>query len=195
MKTIIHSLFFSLFSFTSFGQIDTCNVAGYDGFIQVCPDEAFNLFSGLSGPFDSTGIWYTPTMNVGPNYYPDGLSISGQYPYTYLNTHPGCPEDTAIVIVEVLPQSACSNFISEQETIEGISISPNPVTDVLVLRNENSKENLHYIIYSVDGTLIASEAIGTSSQQKISVKLFQSGVYLIVVKDANRQSIFRIVKE
>lgn len=189
-------LILSFGSSASFGQgVDSCNVAGFDGFIQVCPDEAFNLFSGLSGPWDSTGVWYTPSNDPGPYYYPNGLSISGQYPFEYHNQHPGCPIDTAVVIVEVLQASACNGIGISEIGIDGLTLRGNPVHDVLVMSYQGPHNDLHFTLFGLDGSVLFISERSINTIEEISIADLPKGMYYLHVYNSSVQQVFKVLKE
>lgn len=195
MKTLLLSTLLFFGPFSSNAQVDTCDVAGFDGTINVCPDSAFNLFSGLSGYWDSTGIWFEPTFNPGPYYYPNGLPIEGQYHFQYHNQHPGCPDaDTSFVIV-IVDSSNCPFLEIQEFEIEGISVFPNPTQKIVTINSEGLHSNVHYQLFAVDGSLIESDYIPDGSDQIISLGNLQNGVYLLHVSKDGLRSTFRIVKE
>jgi hypothetical protein len=197
MKTLLLSTIFLLGTFFSYAQIDTCDVAGSDGTITVCPDSAFNLFSGLVGFHDSTGVWIDFIGTSVPEYYPNGLSISGQYFFTYLNQHPGCPNaDTSYVIVIVLPSGAsCPTANISEDSMNGLSIYPNPANDFVTISNEGPHQDLRYTLFSLDGVKIEEATLSETSTQKISVAALKSGIYYFHVRNDEIRSVYRILKE
>lgn len=191
MKIFILFLTVFLSISNSLGQIDTCAVAGEDSTIYVCPDEITNLFDGLSGYFDTTGTWYDPVDSVvtDPFNY-DPIDIPGQFLYTYVNQHPGCPPDTAVLTM-IVESAPCENWGISESGIIGIDIYPNPAHDAITLNNADASLIYQYQIYSLDGSLIDK---GKPDDNEIHIAGLEPGIYWLFISDSNRIGTYRIVK-
>ena len=87
------------------------------------------------------------------------------------------------------PEFILSKSVSDQETIEGISLYPNPANEVLNI--ETSLEYDSFELFSVGG-----KHIGTYSDHTISIEELESGYYLLkVLKDGNVRATERFIKQ
>ncbi len=77
----------------------------------------------------------------------------------------------------------------------GMSIFPNPVVDLLVLKIENGlTENLSFNLYDEAGKIIENRII-TTSETTISMSQYMRAVYFLkVISNDNELKTFRIVK-
>ena len=77
----------------------------------------------------------------------------------------------------------------------GMSIFPNPVVDLLVLKIENGlTENLSFNLYDEAGKIIENRII-TTSETTFSMSQYMRAVYFLkVISNDNELKIFRIVK-
>ena len=170
-----------------------CSSAGDDGTMEVCQYQPFYLLDGLTGNVDLGGDWYDPGNNLIPGQSVGGISIIGQYTFTYIVTVSGCPSDTSQVTVIV---SICGWGVSEL-ALAGVSLSPNPTSGIVSISNENPSKGLNYDVIDVHGTVIESqtEAIKGVETTVVDLSKLQNGLYFIRVYNENGERTFRVVKQ
>jgi hypothetical protein len=78
-----------------------------------------------------------------------------------------------------------------------VSIFPNPVTDILNIRTNNTQvQSCSIEIYSIDGRLIHSETVElSSSNHAIQVSNFANGVYLCKINNGSKISTTKFIKQ
>lgn len=123
--------------------------------------------------FQKTGTWYNlfeqSTLNV------DNTNMT-------IHFEPG---DYYVFTDVYVPYTNDRNIVLDQ-----IKIFPNPSTDYLTIQ---SQENIWVSIYDIQGRKLLSEQINRN-YQTIDVSSLQSGVYTIVLSDANTTYVQKIVK-
>jgi hypothetical protein len=75
--------------------------AGTDGTISACRNELIDLLSGLNNNADLEGTWYGPNDAALPSSQISASNIQGGYSYDYIAGNGVCPNDTALVVVNV----------------------------------------------------------------------------------------------
>ncbi len=94
--------------------------------------------------------------------------------------------------------SACVNLagsnvgLGEMYSTNSLEVYPNPVNDVLNLKN-NSTTPVHFEIVDVQGKVILNSQIVISTSQ-ISTTNWERGVYFVKYTANSNQSIVKIVK-
>jgi subtilisin-like proprotein convertase family protein len=167
--------------------------AGDDGTIDVCRNEPFDLLSGLGGNVDMGGTWYNPTNQVMPSSATTASNIPGQFNYNYITGNGVCPNDTALVLVNV--SSSC-NYLDVEEMFFGdMTVFPNPSIGVFNIANEGSTEIFSYEVTDIEGRIIATKvaAINGTSTTEIDLTGKVTGVYMIRVYNDNAEKVFRVV--
>jgi len=104
--------------------------------------------------------------------------------YAVIITDGNCVDTSACVFVDVLSL--------EENEFKGVSVYPNPITDVLNISNENGKLVSMEMI-DAKGSLIVAARIETSSFIVNTGELV-SGVYVLVLRTANDVKTFKVVK-
>ncbi len=86
------------------------NNAGMNGILEFCSTETntFDLFESLTESPDYGGIW-TPTLTSGTGIFDPTVDSPGVYTYTVSNSGTLCPDDTATVLVSLLPNPNAGN--------------------------------------------------------------------------------------
>ncbi|MFD1016640.1 T9SS type B sorting domain-containing protein [Winogradskyella rapida] len=86
------------------------NNAGMNGIVEFCSSETntFDLFDSLTESPDTGGTW-TPTLASGTGVFNPNLDNPGVYTYTVSNSASLCPDDTATVLVALLPDPNAGN--------------------------------------------------------------------------------------
>jgi hypothetical protein len=148
----------------------------------ICPGASATLTAFGAGSY---------TWSNGQIANPIVVSPGTNTVYTVTGASPaGC---TSSVTANVF-MSTCIG-LNEQSNRNGISIFPNPFSDVINLRFENAGEDLHINIYNSTGLLICSKEY-QSSLMNINFENKCQGIYFVIVSQNNR-SIFkaRVIKE
>ncbi len=167
--------------------------AGTDGTIDVCRNEPFDLLSGLGGNVDMGGTWYNFTNQVMPSSATTASNIPGQFNYNYITGNGVCPDDTALVLVNV--SSTCNYLNVEEMYFADMTVYPNPSNGVFNIANEGSAEVFNYEVTDIEGRIIATKeaAINGTSTTEIDLTGKVTGVYMIRVYNDNAEKVFRVV--
>lgn len=83
--------------------------------------------------------------------------------------------------------------VSESDKGAGISIYPNPASDILNVRLENFR-NSSISIYSVDGQLIKTESL-SADNNKILISDLSNGIYFITISYGSQKDTYKIIKQ
>jgi hypothetical protein len=168
--------------------------AGNDGTLTVCLNEPIDLFSGLSGSIDLGGNWYDAINNLLPNAQPFAPNIPGDYNYDYITSNGVCPNDTAIVEVEVL--GTCDWLSVGAEELNDISVYPNPASDVVNIVNPSNTKSLSAEVLDMNGRVVAvSNNLGNTSEGTVSISHLETGMYTLRIYGETGQKMFKIVKK
>jgi len=83
------------------------------------------------------------------------------------------------------------------DDLNKISLFPNPVTDILNIRTNNTEvQSCTIEIYTIDGRLIHSEIVDLSStNHSIQVTNYTSGVYLCKINNGSKISTTKFIKQ
>lgn len=78
-----------------------------------------------------------------------------------------------------------------------VLVYPNPTSDILYIKAENTNSFYTATLYNADGKLIFTESLSSNQVNAINISDIASGVYslLILNKDTNSRTIKRIVKQ
>jgi predicted nuclease of predicted toxin-antitoxin system len=90
-----------------------------------------------------------------------------------------------------------SEMIVSKDLDFAITVFPNPSTDYVVLKVDNSKsKSLSYFLSNVDGKILSTDKL-ISSEQQISLSNCAKGTYLLSVQNENGQVLksFKIIKK
>jgi hypothetical protein len=164
--------------------------AGEDGTKTVCRNQPFNLLSGLDGNADMGGQWFNPSniAMVTPSIF--SSNIPGQYNYSYVTGNGVCPDDSAIVLVNVL---ATCNYLSIDElSSEAITLYPNPTSGNLNVEL-NTIESINAVVYDAQGKLILT-ANNLKNGSTIDLSTVETGIYMVHLSTENASMIQRVVK-
>ncbi|MDX1447350.1 T9SS type A sorting domain-containing protein, partial [Lishizhenia sp.] len=167
--------------------------AGIDGSINVCKNEPTNLFYGLTGNIDLGGVWYDPQDNAVTSDIPSAGTIPGQFNYDYVAGNGVCPDDTALVVVIVNP--SCDWLSVENVEIEGISVYPNPTSDVLNIVSAGEHDALSVSVIDVNGRIVkaSNDKLAAGSSVQVNVSDLTTGVYLVELYNGSIKNTYRIV--
>lgn len=167
--------------------------AGNDGGITACRNEPINLLGGLSGFADLSGTWYDPANAPLANGEIITSNLPGQYNYDYIAGNGVCPDDTALVIVNVL--ASCDFLNVEEMTFEGFQVYPNPTEGIVFISNFGSTELFNYEVLDVNGRRLAIEngVINGTETTQVNLSSVENGIYMIRVYNAGAEKTYRVV--
>ncbi|MFN8714192.1 MAG: T9SS type A sorting domain-containing protein [Bacteroidota bacterium] len=148
-------------------------------------------------PFTITGASPSGGALSGPgisgNQFSPAVAGVGSHPVTYIFIDVnGCLNFATTNVVV----NACVG-IGENPAFASVSYLPNPTTDVLVVRWDNSKVSVNTIeVYDVNGRLVLSQTTGNNSQAQVSVAELPAGNYtLTLISSASGKSNYTFVKQ
>jgi hypothetical protein len=171
------------------------STAGNDGGITVCRNEPLNLLAGLSGIADLGGTWYDPANVPIANSQIFASDFPGNYNYDYIVGNGVCPDDTALVIVNVLATCNYNPASVEEIELDQMSVYPNPTDGLVYISNSNSTSTFSYDVLDMNGRTIATQAnaVVGSATTEINLNNVETGVYMIRVYNENANKTFRVV--
>lgn len=174
-------------------EIFPLSSAGQSGSINVCINEPINLTDGLSGNADLGGVWYDPMDNVVTTSFPMSGTVPGQFNYDYIAGNGVCPDDTALVVVII--DASCDWLGLDEEKIEGISVFPNPTTDILNIQSTGNHDALKAQVVDMNGRVVASsiETLTAGGIITLPVNQLEAGVYILKLYNNTVENSFRIV--
>ncbi len=111
-----------------------------------------------------------------------GVQIQGFYDYYGNNPDIGAKE---------------SNFalsIKEENALNKVKIYPNPTSEFLNIALPNLDDNFTFNLYNTMGQLVMTSNAKGKNLQRIEMKPFTEGLYLLEIKYGDAQSIHRIIK-
>ena len=166
--------------------------AGDDGSITACRNEPIDLLSGLTGSADLNGTWYDPSNNVIASSAIVTSNIAGQFNYDYIAGNGVCPDDTANVVVTVLP--TCNYLEVADELFYGVSLFPNPSEGTVFIASD-ATQSFDFVVTDANGRLIKEVSNGVKAGQTTEINLnnMETGVYFIKLSNDQAEKVFRVV--
>ncbi len=166
--------------------------AGDDGSITACRNEPINLLAGLNGTTDFGGTWYDPSNNALASSAIVTSNIAGQFNYDYIAGNGVCPDDTANVVVTVLP--TCDYLEVADELFYGVSLFPNPSEGIVFIASD-ATQSFDYVVTDANGRLITELSNGVKAGQTTEINLnnMETGVYFIKLSNEQAEKVFRVV--
>jgi hypothetical protein len=166
--------------------------AGDDGSITVCRNEPFDLLSGLGGTVDMGGTWYDPGNTALPSSAITASNIPGQFNYDYVVGNGICPNDTALVLVNV--SSSCNYLNVEDMVFSEMTVYPNPSNGVFSISNGGT-DVFSVEVTDIEGRVIFAKeaAVNGTTVAEIDLTGKVTGVYMIRVYNDNAEKVFRVV--
>lgn len=166
--------------------------AGDDGSISVCLNEPFNLLSGLVGNVDFGGYWVNPSNVTLPSSLDTSGNTGGQFDYLYVFSNGVCPNDTAIISVNVNP--GCDYNVGLNELSDFVSVFPNPTNGLLTVKITNQINNGIIQIEDMNGKVIRRISTITEGTNSIDLTDTMNGLYVLRLKIDSCEYITRIIK-
>lgn len=142
------------------------------------PTVSSYVWSIPAGPVNYTSV-FTPTMGAVGSVYSYSLSVSSGT----------CTVQT----VTSLTVSACTG-IQEDLLLGGISVCPNPVTDLLTIQLDNFNTELNANIQGIDGRVVKTIRI-VSGESRVSLADLSEGIYFITIGSGGRGNTYKIIKQ
>ena len=169
--------------------------AGDDGSITVCLNEPFNLLAGAVGNVDFGGYWLNPQNNQLSGSIDTAGVIGGQFNYEYVVTNGVCPEDTALILVNVDP--SCNYSLGLNDLSLNVSIYPNPSTGIFQIQINGLSEQLDLLIEDINGRVIQYTSSFVKGDGLYSFDLSNaiSGIYFVRLKAERFNQIYKIIKQ
>ncbi len=175
-------------------QIYSPSRAGDNGSITVCLNEPFNLLAALVGNVDFGGYWLNPQNIQLPGSLDTAGGIGGQFNYEYVVTNGVCPEDTALILVNVDP--SCDYSLGLVELNVNITIYPNPSTGIFQANVNGLDEQMDVEIEDMNGRIIQYNKgmIQGDGNYTIDLSGYISGIYFVKLKSQHTNRIYKISK-
>jgi hypothetical protein len=108
--------------------------------------------------------------------------------YAVVVTENGCSDTSNCIAVNNVG-------LKDLEDLSGIKIYPNPTTGTVTVSFNNMQEGQFSLeLLDATGRLMTRQLIQNNSTQ-VSLKSYESGIYIIRISNGNRQSIHRVIKE
>lgn len=186
---------------------DYISVAWHTSYLPGPPAAQNNTFVGLDladGSFMPTTPGEYQDITPGPDYSPvSTIAVSGRYTVW--------GKSAAYEIVDVDPQpvgklvwtiqnSGLPHWkptgIGDAATLTGLTVSPNPATDVLILERAQATGKYSYAIFDMQGRKVLDGSL-SKGREAIGVKQLPAGVYTLRVSGAGavHESSARFVKQ
>lgn len=167
--------------------------AGYDNIFSACKNQPLDLNQGLDPQASLGGDWYDPFAVPVSASSTLTYNLSGLYNYEYIATSDFCPDDTANIVIEILD---CDWAGIEENTLDELSVFPNPALNVINIQSLNAVENYNVTLLDINGKALYNNqnVIIGSSNFEINVSTIKSGVYLLRIGNSQLEKTFRIIK-
>ena len=169
------------------------STAGDDGTITVCRNEPYDLLSGLNGTADLGGTWYNPSNQPLASSAVVSSNIPGQYNFVYIAGNGVCPDDSALVLVNV--DATCNYLNVDEMFFATMTVMPNPSNGVFNIVNTGSTEVFNFEVTDMEGRIVLAKdaAINGSTTTEINLTGKVTGMYMIRVYNANAEKTFRVI--
>ncbi|MFN5652188.1 MAG: T9SS type A sorting domain-containing protein, partial [Flavobacteriia bacterium] len=151
--------------------------AGTDGSINVCLNEPFVLWNGLSGNIDANGTWYNANNTALTAAQDTSGNLAGQFNYDYIVTSPVCPSDTSNVLVIV--DGSCDYTASIDENQMGLSMYPNPTSGLLYIAKSQIGAACVEVL-DLNGKVLQTNLL--HQELMLDLSTYQKGMYVIKVQ-------------
>lgn len=167
--------------------------AGEDGTISVCRNEPYDLLSGLNGTADLGGTWYNPSNQPLASSAVVSSNIPGQYNFVYIAGNGICPDDSALVLVNV--DATCNYLNVDEMFFATMTVMPNPSNGVFNVANTGSTEVFNFEVTDMEGRIVLAKdaAINGSTTTEINLTGKVTGMYMIRVYNDNAEKTFRVI--
>ncbi|MCB0476987.1 MAG: T9SS type A sorting domain-containing protein [Crocinitomicaceae bacterium] len=167
--------------------------AGMGGTIsQECNYGTVVLTDGLSGTVDLGGVWYDSTGTaLSGNSVDFNGEAAGQYNYSYVASNGVCPNDTAMVTIDLID---CTS-LTENDLDNYVSLYPNPTSGIVFINNHGIDDDFVIEVLDVKGKLMNSVTLGMNKGEvyELDLNTTVKGVYLIRIKTSTGIGQHRVI--
>ncbi len=80
------------------------------------------------------------------------------------------------------------------DSVNGISVFPNPTTNKIYLNSKSESLNVHISLYNSIGQIIYSSK-NTSKNHEIDLSLFENGIYFLKLQNNSEQKVIKLIKD
>ncbi len=163
--------------------------AGIDSAVILCKGQPFDLFDALTGTFQTSGTWYSPSNQPLPGSFIVTGNFPGQFNYDYIMTNGVCPSDTSNALLIV---NDCIYVGLDELNNEKVTVYPNPTSDILNIKAAGISGNSNLYIQDLNGRVVYKEVVTGESLMKhtMDVSKLSTGLYhLIVVNKGDKHVI------
>ena len=143
-----------------------------------------------AGSPNYTYSWSPSNGVLNPGSQNTGAVVTNPTTYSVIvtDTVTGCSGSASINI----DATVCLGIVEANNS--NIIIYPNPINDYLNISNPDQKI-LNYEVYDVTGKLIIKENKSANSAIEIKLNSIEKGVYILKIKEDNRERNFKIIKQ
>ena len=85
--------------------------------------------------------------------------------------------------------AACATTGTETDLLSGLSIYPNPATDVLMISNDNTVDRVQMV--NIFGSVVLDQNLQGASG-KLDISALSPGIYFVTVMSSNQQAVRKI---
>jgi hypothetical protein len=170
--------------------------AGDNGAITACLNEPFDLLAALAGNVDFGGYWLNPQNIQLPGSLDTAGAIGGQFNYEYVVTNGVCPQDTALIVVNVDP--SCDYSVGLNEYSLNVSIYPNPSFGVFQIKINGLNQQMDVDIEDINGRVIQQmnkDFIQGDGSYFIDISKSVTGIYFVRLKSNGKDWVYKISKQ
>lgn len=147
---------------------------------------------------DSVFVTWNFLLNTGDTVFLDAgytFDQNGVYSIALTINCNGLKASGGEVFYDLIEINHISTFISESVVNDLYKISPNPTKDYISIISEDKDKEVTVEILSINGALIKSQFVNTSSSIIIDLKELENAIYLIRITDSNSKSlIYKVFK-
>lgn len=154
--------------------------AGIDSAVILCKGQPFDLFDALTGTFQTSGTWYSPSNQPLPGSFIVTGNFPGQFNYDYIMTNGVCPSDTSNALLIV---NDCIYVGLDELNNEKVTVYPNPTSDILNINAAGISGNSNLYIQDLNGRVVYKEVLTGESLMKhtMDVTKLSTGLYHLIL--------------
>lgn len=154
--------------------------AGIDSAVILCKGQPFDLFNALTGTFQTSGTWYSPSNQPLPGSFIVTENFPGQFNYDYIMTNGVCPSDTSNALLII---NDCIYVGLDELKNEKVTVYPNPTSDVLNINATGIFGISMFYVQDLNGRLVYQQesTFETLMKQTIDVSKLGIGLYHLIV--------------
>lgn len=167
--------------------------AGIDSAVILCKGQPFDLFDALTGTFQTSGTWYSPSNQPLPGSFIVTGNFPGQFNYDYIMTNGVCPSDTSNALLIV---NDCIYVGLDELNNEKVTVYPNPTSDLLSIKADGIIGNSNLYIQDLNGRVVYKEVVTGESLMKHSmdVSKLSTGLYHLILVNKDEKHVISFSK-